>query len=252
MNWELIVWTLVLLLPLLWLVRNAHQGLQELFYLLTEHKAVAVYLFQIMLLPGVILHEMSHYVAAKLLGVRIRKLSLQPQIRGNKIQMGAIVMDRPDFARGILIGLAPLVVGTAVVVLIGYHVFDVANVIAAVTANDIGAAIGAVQAAFGVNDAWIWFYFIFAISNAMLPSESDRASLWPMLIFVGAIAVVVALAGWGPAVLVQLVTPMESAFSLLLVAFGITLFVDLIFVSFIALLRALVTALTGRRLEKQL
>jgi hypothetical protein len=249
MDWELIFWTLALLVPLLWLVRQVHQGLQELFFLLTDHKAVAVYLFQILLFPGVVLHELSHYLVAKLLGVRVRRLSLQPVIRRNRIQMGAVVMDRPDFFRGLLIGLAPLVLGSATIVLVGHHIFDVGSVIETAKSSDLRGMIETTRAAFSVNDAWIWFYLIFAISNAMLPSESDRESLLPMMAFIVLILAIVALAGWGPALLSSVAEPMETSLGLLQIAFGVTLFVDAVFLFVIVLLRGSVSLLTGRRLE---
>jgi hypothetical protein len=251
MNLDLVFLTLALLLPLLWFVRQVHAGLQELFYLLTEHKVLAVYLFQVLLLPGVVLHEMSHYVAALVLRVRVRKLSFQPQVRGDRIQMGAIVMDEPDFLRGLLIGFAPLFLGSLVVVLIGQHVFDVDQVVAAATANDLKSVVNAVRDVFRVNDAWIWLYVVFAVSNAMLPSESDRASLWPMLIFFGVVAAVAFLAGWGPALISGLSDPVEAALGILLIAFAITLFVDVLFFALIIALQLLITLLTGRRLERQ-
>lgn len=251
MDWRLVVWTLLLLIALWWLVRQIHEGLQELFYLLTGDKAIAIYLFQILLLPGVVLHEFSHYLTARLLGVRVRKVSLRPEVQGGKIQMGAAVMDKPDFVRAVLIGLAPLIVGSTAVVLIGYHVFDVSNVIEAARANDFRVLMDAVEAAFAVNDAWIWLFLIFAISTAMLPSESDREALWPMVIFIAAIAVLVVLAGWGPALISSLVEPVATALSLLVVAFGITLFVDGISAAIIWLLRGLVSYFTGRRVEKR-
>jgi hypothetical protein len=71
-----------------------------------------------------------------------------------------------------------------------------------------------------------------------------------MAIFVAAIAVIVILAGWGPALISSLVEPLAAALSLLVVAFGITLFVDAIFAAVIWALRGLVSYFTGRRLEK--
>lgn len=251
MDLELVVLTLALLMPLLWLVRQVHEGLQELFFLLTDHKTLAVYLFQILLLPGVVLHEFSHLLVAKLLRVRIRRISLQPQVQGQKIQMGAIVLDKPDSVRGLLIGLAPLVLGSVAIVLIGHHIFDVDQVIEAASGNDDRSFIDAVRAAFAVNDAWIWLYLIFSISNAMLPSESDRESIWPMVSFAAIIVVLVVLAGWGPELAASLGQPLEAALSLLLLAFGITLSVDLIFVGLISLLKASISAVTGRRLENR-
>jgi hypothetical protein len=133
--------------------------------------------------------------------------------------MGAVAMDRPDFVRGVLIGMAPLIVGSIAVVLVGNHVFDVNKVVDAAKTSDLSAITDGVQAAFAVNDAWIWLYLIFAISTAMLPSESDREALWPMAIFVAAIAVMVLLAGWGPALIASLAEPVAAALSLLVVAF---------------------------------
>jgi hypothetical protein len=251
MDWGLLFWTLLTLGPLLWFVRQVHQGLHGLVLLLTGNHIAALYLYQILLLPGVALHEFSHYLAASLLGVRVHSLSLRPDVRGEKIQMGAVVMDKPDFVRGLIIGVAPLVLGSAVVILIGYHVFDVGAMIEAVNAGDSSGILETIRVAFGVNDAWIWLYLIFAISNAMLPSESDRESLWPMAAFVAFIVGLAVLAGLGPDLMNNLSEPMETFLSLLLVAFGITLFVDVIFVGAIALVRESFSIVTGRRLEKE-
>jgi hypothetical protein len=250
MDWEPVIWTLLLLGPLLWLVREAHQQLQELFFLVTGHQAMTIYLFQVLLLPGVILHEVSHYLVAKLLGVRVRKISLRPDIKGQKVQMGAVVMDRPDFIRGLLIGLAPMVLGTAMIVLIGRHVFEVERVIAAARESQGQEMIQAVRAAFEVQDAWIWFYLLFAISNAMLPSEADREGLRPTMILVTLVLGLVILTGYGPDLLSRLAAPLEMIFGLLLAAFGMTLFVDLIFVGIIILLKIVISLLTGRRVER--
>ena len=252
MDWGLVFWTIALLAPLVLLVRKAHVGLQELFLLLTDHQTVAIYLFQILLLPGVALHELSHYLVARILGVRVRRVSLRPEMRGQRIQMGAVVMDRPDFVRGLLIGLAPLISGCSAVILIGHHVFDVGAVIEAATASDSHGMIEAVRVAYGVNDAWIWLYLIFAVSNAMLPSEADRESLLPMIAFIAVVVAVVVVVGWGPELLSNLVQPVEAAMSLMLVAFGITIFVDAVFVGLIALLRVSISALTQRRLETRI
>jgi hypothetical protein len=250
MNWELVFWTLALLLPLLWLVRQVHEGLQGLFFLLTGHVTAAVLLFQILLLPGVALHELSHYLAALLLGVRVRQVSLRPQVQGQKIRMGAVVMDKPDPLRGLLIGLAPFLLGSTAIILIGHRIFEVGAVIQAAGHSDAQAMIDAIRAALRVNDAGIWVYLLLAISNAMLPSASDRDALWPMLAFGGLIAGAVVLAGRGPDLLAALAEPLETGLSLLVVAFGITLFVDVLFVLVLWLLKGLVSLLTGRRLEK--
>jgi hypothetical protein len=250
MDAHLIFWTVLLLGPLLWFVRRVHVGLYELAFVLTGHATITVYLYQILMLPGVALHEFSHYLVASLLGVRVRSISLRPRVQGEKIQMGAVEIERPDFLRGLLIGVAPLVLGSVVVVLIGQHVFDVDAVIQAARAGDSRGMLEAIRAAFSVNDAWIWLYLIFAISNSMLPSEPDREPLWPTLLFMAFVVGVIALAGRGPDLIAGLAEPLETALSLLLLAFGITLFVDAIVVGALSLLTALIGLLTGRRVER--
>jgi hypothetical protein len=243
-----VFWTVLLLGLLLWLVRRVHRGLQELFFLLSGHQEITIYLFQIILLPGVFLHEFSHFLAAKLLGVRVRKVWFTPDLQGNSVQMGAVEMDQPDFLRGFLIGLAPLALGIAAIILIGHQIFDVSAVIEAARANDSGAMLQTIWDSFRVSDAWIWLYLLFAISNAMLPSEADRIFLAPTLALVVVIAALVGAAGLGPELIARLARPAETALGLLLVALGITIFVDAIFVGVILVLKELVSRVTGRRL----
>jgi hypothetical protein len=250
MNWNLIVWTTISSILLAWLVRLVHVGLQELFLLLTGDASIAVYLFQILMLPGVVLHELSHYLTAKLLGVRVRSISLKPNVSNGKVQMGAVSMNRPDFVRGVLIGIAPLLSGTAAILLIGYHVFDVNAVIEAAQNGGITGVAAAVRSVFEVNDAWIWLYLLFVFGNAMLPSESDRESVWPMLALLGIILTVAALAGFGPEVFSGLSKALQASLSVIVVAFSITLFVDAIFAIIIWLLRGVVAYVSGRRLDR--
>lgn len=250
MNWNLIVWTTIASALLVWLVRLVQIGLQELFLLLTGDASIAIYLFQILMLPGVALHELSHYLTAKLLGVRVRSVSLKPKVSKGKVQMGAVSMNRPDFVRGVLIGIAPLLSGTAAILLIGYHVFDVNAVIEAARTGGLAGLATAVRSVFEVNDAWIWLYLLFAFGNAMLPSESDRESVWPMLALLGSILAVAALAGFGPAVFSELSKALEASLSVIAVAFSIIVFVDAIFATIIWLLRGVVGFVSGRRLDR--
>jgi hypothetical protein len=251
MDSNLIFWTILLLGPLVWLVRQVNMALQKLAFILTGHETLTLYLYHILLLPGTALHELSHFLAASLLGVRVHSISLRPKLQGDKLQMGAVSIDQTDFIRWLLIGMAPLLGGSIAVVLIGQHIFDVGAVVEAARASDSRGIIEAIQAAFEVNDAWIWFYLIFAISNAMLPSESDRASLGPAVAFFALIVGFIVVTGQGPELIASLAEPVETALSLLLLTFGITLFVDVIFIIVIWLLTGVVGMLTGRRVEKQ-
>jgi hypothetical protein len=251
MDSNLIFWTILLLGPLVWLVRQVNIGLHKLAFVLTGHETARLYLYHILLLPGTALHELSHLLAANLLGVNVHSISLRPKLQGDQLQMGAVSIDQTDIIRWLLIGMAPLLGGSIAVVLIGQHIFDVGAVVEAARANDSQGIIEAVRAAFEVNDAWIWFYLIFAISNTMLPSESDRASLGPAVAFFALLLGFIVVIGQGPTLIASLAEPVEVALSLLLLTFGITLFVDVIFIVVIWLLTGLVGMLLGRRVERR-
>jgi hypothetical protein len=135
-------------------------------------------------------------------------------------------------------------------VLIGNHVFDVNTIIEAANGSGVAGVAEAVQSVFEVNDAWIWLYLLFAFGNAMLPSESDREALLPMVVFLAAIVFVAVLAGLGPELFSGLAKALEIALGVVLVAFSITVFVDAVFAAIIWLLRGIVTFVSGRRLDR--
>ena len=98
-------------------------------------------------------------------------------------------------------------------------------------------------------DFWLWLYLIFAVSNAMLPSETDREPWKPVLLFMGLVALLFYLTGWVHQVPEVLAIASLTGLSYLAYAFGLTVAVDAIFMAVIAVLEALVSRLTGKRVE---
>ena len=95
-------------------------------------------------------------------------------------------------------------------------------------------------------DFWLWLYLIFAVSNAMLPSQSDMAAVRPVLIFLGIVAAVVLVARGVPAIPPDVLQMVNAIASYLAVAFALTLAVDLLFVIVIWLLLQTTRWLLGR------
>ena len=95
--------------------------------------------------------------------------------------------------------------------------------------RELEGVLGALAQMAQVGDFWLWLYLIFAVSNAMLPSESDMAAVRPVLIFLGIVAAVVLVVtgvrGISPAV----VDGVNAIAGYLAIAFGLTLAVDLVF-----------------------
>lgn len=179
MQWGALIALVGTFAALLILERRVHQRMQQVLFRSTGNPTLATVLYALVLLPGVALHELSHVLAARLLGVRVRKLSLRPErLRGGVVRFGYVEVLRSDDLRAALIGLAPLATGIAALALVGTHVFGLDQTWRALMTTDepteavlhIARWVIALAQA---PDAWLWLYAAFAIANTMLPSASD-------------------------------------------------------------------------------
>lgn len=168
MLWLVLTFVLLLLLTH-WITRHV----QGIGYLLTGDGQIALALYFLIMLPGVLLHETSHVLAAWFLRVKVRRFSIgiRPG-RGQKIALGSVEIAHTDPIRSSVIGLAPLTSGCAAILLIGSRVLGLDGL----TAFDWQRFRGVLQGIYHTPDFWLWMYLVFAIGNAMLPSEADRRS----------------------------------------------------------------------------
>jgi len=222
---ELLAVLALLLLADHWL----HQHLQGIMFLLTGDAELALWLYALVLFPGVLIHESSHALVAKILGVRIGRMGIFPRRVGRRIQLGFVPVEETDFLRASLIGAAPLLAGSAVILALGHYVFGTPEVLAALSAGEWLSALRGLGAALQAPDAWIWAYLVFAVGNTMLPSRSD-VHAWP---FLGAALVIIAgvmlLAGAGALLLQGIADFLGWAARWVVLLGGCTFLVDLPF-----------------------
>ena len=152
-------------------------------FLITEDKDISLWLYAIILLPGVALHELSHAFMAALLGVKIGKINIFPRRVNKRVQLGYVPIANTDFIRASLVGFAPLLFGGTVSVLIGNGVFGTPAVLNALAVGDWLEGFQGLRHVLREPDFWLWAYFVFTIGNTMLPSRSDIHAL-PFLIIV--------------------------------------------------------------------
>lgn len=226
MNWTPLLWLAVTLALLLLVERWIHRHLQGVMLLLTGDSQVAVLLYALPLLPGIILHELSHALAAILLGVRVGRMSIRPQLAGQRVQLGFVPVEKTDVVRASLIGLAPLLTASGVILLIGYRVFDVGVMGTALAAGDWANLAAGLQRALRAPDAWLWAYVIFAVSNTMLPSRADRQAWTPVLLFLLLIGVLIWVTGLWPAIVQGLAEPLATALRWLGTMCALTIAID--------------------------
>src|SRR5512136_2721222 len=86
-----LLWLLVALVLLVFFQRTLHREIQAVLLILSKNPGLAQTSFAIIFFPGVFLHELSHFLVAKLLGVRTGKFSLIPQAQANgKLRLGYV------------------------------------------------------------------------------------------------------------------------------------------------------------------
>ncbi|MDH3674825.1 MAG: hypothetical protein OES12_04955 [Anaerolineae bacterium] len=249
-GWSVLFWLIVTFLLLHPLNRWISTHVQGVAFLLTGNINVAMWFFWVLFLPGTLLHEVSHWLTANLLRVKTGRLTLWPKYkRGGQLQMGAVQVDVADPFRHSLIGLAPLIFGSVAVLIIGLGWLDLEQIGLALTTGNLETIWQAVVDTLSVPDIWLWLYLIFAISNAMLPSTSDRESWRAVLIYVG-LAILFAV-GLG---VIPTITPQFQEFGItvltyLLSAFTITIAVDIFFIILILLAEIMISWILGRRVQ---
>jgi len=135
--------------------------------LLFQSRRPGLILYTILMLPGTIIHELSHWLVAEILQVRTGRITILPEWgdeeEGAKEQrLGSVETVNTDPIRGFLIGLAPFITGTAILM-----------VFATLMTRWWGTA------------PWWWvalvIYGSMVIGNSMLISGADRRN-WPVMI----------------------------------------------------------------------
>ncbi len=242
-------WLLLTLGPLLFAQRWLHREVQYIFLLLTRRPAMTLGLFSLLFFPGVLLHELSHFVMARLLRVRTGRFSLLPSLmEDGKLRLGFVETDETDLLREGLIGAAPLITGGAAVAYLGISRLGLVPLAAFVEMGNWPGLWQGISALPQQADFWLWFYLAFAISSTMLPSASDRRAWLPIVLVLFGLVGLALLAGAGPWMLAHLASWFDRAMRSLATIFGVSLALQLALLIPLRLLRALIMAITGVRI----
>ena len=241
-----LLWLLTASVLLVVLQRALHREIQAFFLILTRRPGLTESIFALIFLPGVFLHELSHFLMAKVLGVQTGKFSLIPQTQPNgKLRLGYVETASGGFIRDALIGVAPLVTGSLFVAFASiyqYHLLPLWNVFRLYGWDGFWAALAAVP---NTPDFWLWFYLTFTVSSTMMPSASDRHAWLPMGLLAAAMLGLAILAGAGPWMLENLANPFNSFLRMLALIFGLSGILQILLILPFLLFHRILTKLTG-------
>ncbi|PJF46302.1 MAG: hypothetical protein CUN48_14480, partial [Candidatus Thermofonsia Clade 3 bacterium] len=125
------------LLTLSWLSQQVSLRVQGVTFYLTGWGDLAGVIIFLLLLPGVVLHEAAHWLAARALGLRVSKFRIWPRKQGDHLGLGSVSMQRADVWRESLVGMAPLLVGNLAIAWIGWRVFATPALLEALAAGHL-------------------------------------------------------------------------------------------------------------------
>jgi hypothetical protein len=184
------------LLALAWLSHQVSQRVQWVVYYVTRNLRLATLVLFLLLLPGIFIHEAAHWVTARLLGLKAGKFRVWPKMQGKMVGLGSVSVQRGALWQDSLVGIAPLLVGTAFVAVIANQIFAADRIAALMLQGRWADGLAGFWSALGSADGAIWAYLLFAVANAMMPSASDREPLKPLLLYLAGIIALYLILGF--------------------------------------------------------
>ena len=240
-------WFLLMLVPLIALQRVLHREIQAALYVASGGNAqLTMAVFSILFFPGVVLHEFSHFIMAKVLFVRTRGFSIVPKMMPEGyLRMGYVEIAETDIVRDALIVAAPLILGNLVVAYIAIYRLHLIPLWDVLRNGQMGLFWMGVTLLPNVPDFALWFYLTFAISSTMLPSQSDRHAWLPLGLSVVILLALALFAGAGSWMMVNLAPSLNVFLRSVATLFGLSAAVHGILIPPVMLLHKLLARWLG-------
>lgn len=217
-------WFTLALLGLTLLQRLFHAEIQLILFYLTRSQEATILLFSLIFLPGVLLHETSHYLMAKLLRVRTGRFSIWPHpLPNGQLRLGYVEIGRTDALRSTLIGLAPLLSGL-MFLYVAAHTMNLSPLWAVLRDGKWELFWLGMRLLPTIPHFSTWFYLALVVSSTMTPSASDRHGWAASAILIGALGTLLLLGGSGPWLIQHMLQPLNEVLRSLALLLLLSLF----------------------------
>lgn len=124
------------------------------------------YIYPIIVRPGVIVHELSHYIACLITFAPVKKISFFEK-------NGGYVKYSPSgipVIGDLIISLAPTIIGSAIIIFVGYKFgFKIESTINHVSLKDITA----IENYYRTINFWLYLYIVLSVGITFIPSHQD-------------------------------------------------------------------------------
>lgn len=153
----------LLLLALFFLSQKIQTSIFNNIFIVTKNRNIAIGVLIILLLPGTIIHELSHFLIATILRVPTGELTVIPSIEKDEVKAGKLFLGQTDPFRFSLIGLAPIIIGLFLIYLVGKSFIPSANELTTIFSSPFLL--------------FVICYLLFVISLTMFFSKKDLEGL---------------------------------------------------------------------------
>lgn len=226
-----------------------HQHVFKVGWLVTQNYQTTTILYYAFFLPGVLLHEVTYWLAAGAVNVRAERSIKWPE----KQEVGELklnfvqISNRAGMYRRAIISIMPLAVGILFIWWISANIYDLQTVVAVMSTGDLTDVATAIQLLLHAPNFWLWAYVIFTVGNTMFPQIPRDLRGWrTLLLLAGAIAVVLTIIGLGGELFQALDTPLNSLFAVLESALILILLTDFLVVLILGTIEYAIERYTGR------
>ena len=155
-----LIFSIVLLTILFFISQISIRQLFRLFHAFVKSNNIVYILISVLLLPGTIIHELSHAFMAMILQLRIVDIHIFPKWKHGQIKLGSVLYEKKDVFRSILVGVAPFFFGFIILWwLYGIGMYQSTSII-----QHIGIS-----------------YIVFVISTTMFSSKQDIVDIIYMI-----------------------------------------------------------------------